>query len=69
MEKAVLGVEGMSCEHCVKAVAHAISSLESVKKVKVDLKGKTASFMYEPDKTPLAKIEAAVTEAGYTVVQ
>jgi copper chaperone len=38
MEKTVIKVDGMSCEHCVKAVTKATTALDSVKGVTVDLK-------------------------------
>jgi copper ion binding protein len=66
MEKAILRVEGMSCEHCVKTVTKAVEALPGVKDAKIDLKGATVSFKFEPSKTPLKNIEAAITEAGYT---
>jgi copper chaperone len=67
MEKTVVTVTGMSCEHCVKAVTQAAQSLEGVKNVKVDLKAGTASLEYDPAKTTLAKIKAAIEDQGYEV--
>jgi copper chaperone len=68
MEKAVLKVDGMSCEHCVRAVTNAVGALSGVKNVNVDLKKATASFEYDPSQTPLKTIEAAITDEGYTVL-
>ncbi|MDR1315379.1 MAG: copper ion binding protein [Spirochaetales bacterium] len=67
MEKTVLRVEGMSCEHCVKAVTKALEELPGLKDVEVNLKGNTVSFLFDPAKTPLPNIEAAITDAGYEV--
>jgi copper chaperone len=67
MEKAILRVEGMSCDHCVKTITKAAGELPGVKKVEVDLKGSTVSFMFDPAKTPLKTVEAAITDAGYDV--
>ena len=66
MEKKTLKVEGMSCEHCVKAVTEALDDLSGVKQVKVDLKGASASFEFDPAKIGLKEIEAAIVDAGYT---
>jgi copper chaperone len=41
MEKAVLRVEGMSCDHCVKTITKAAGDLPGVKNVAVDVKGGT----------------------------
>ncbi|MDR1575948.1 MAG: copper ion binding protein [Treponema sp.] len=65
MEKKTLKVEGMSCEHCVKAVNNAVSALPGLADVSVDLKGGTVSFNYDPAKTPLETVQAAIVDAGY----
>ena len=67
MEKKTLKVEGMSCEHCVKAVTKAVSDLPGTARVKVELKAGTASFEFDLGKTGLEEIKAAITEAGYAV--
>ena len=67
MEKISLKVDGMSCEHCVKAVTNAVSGISGTADVKVDLKGGTASFSYDPAIAPLDTIKAAIVEEGFTV--
>jgi copper chaperone len=67
MEKKTLKVEGMSCEHCVKAVNTAVSAIAGVTGVTVDLKGGTVSFSFDPAKTPLETITAAIVDEGYEV--
>ncbi|GHU22077.1 hypothetical protein FACS1894172_06700 [Spirochaetia bacterium] len=67
MEKAILRVEGISCDHCVKTITKAAGDLLGVKNVEVDLKGNTVSFMFDPAKSPLKNVEAAITDAGYDV--
>lgn len=67
MAQKTLKVEGMSCDHCVKAVTEAIKSQPGTRCIKVDLEKKTASFQYAPDKADLDVIKAAVSEAGYEV--
>jgi copper chaperone len=67
MEKAVLKVGGMSCEHCVKAVTDALGGLAGVKNIDVNLKGATASFEYDPAQTQIDAIKAAIVEEGFTV--
>jgi copper chaperone len=67
MEKKTLKVEGMSCDHCAKAVTKALSDLSGVTKVKVDLKTASVSFTFNPAKVCLKEIEAAIIDAGFTV--
>ena len=69
MEKKILKVTGMSCEHCAKAVTNAVSALSGLADVKVDLKGGTVSFNYNPSVTPLAAIKAAVEAEGYDAAE
>ena len=67
MENITLNVEGMSCEHCVKAVTKAVSDLSGTKNVKVDLKTGNACFEFDASKTNLNDIKAAIEGKGFTV--
>jgi len=67
MDKITLNINGMSCEHCVKAVTNVLSAIAGVADVVVSLKDKTASFSYDPAQTPLETIKAAITDEGYYV--
>lgn len=64
--KKILKVEGMSCEHCERAVKEALRELPEVLDVKVDLLNKKVEVKGSGlvDK----KIKEAVDEAGYEVV-
>lgn len=68
MESKVLNVEGMSCNHCVNSVKQAVSSLNGVNKVDVDLAGKKVTVEYDSAKVQLDKIKDSIEEAGYQVV-
>lgn len=68
MEKTILNVEGMSCSHCVNAVAKAVGTLDGVSGVQVDLEEKTVSVEYDPAKTSLDEIKLAIDDEGYEVV-
>lgn len=68
MEETVLRVEGMSCEHCVKAVQKAVGALPGIENVSVDLKGKTVSVKYNPEQSTLDKIKAEIDDQGYDVI-
>ncbi|MFZ5641025.1 MAG: copper chaperone CopZ [Bacillota bacterium] len=65
---AVLNVEGMSCGHCKAAVEKAVSALEGVSKVDVDLAGKKVSVTYDTGKTDEDAIKKAISGQGYDVV-
>ena len=63
-----LTVEGMSCQHCVKAVTTAVSALPGVESVAVSLGNKSVVVGFNPEKTALDSIRVAIEEQGYTVV-
>lgn len=62
-----LVVQGMSCQHCVKAVKGALAALAGVAEVEVSLERKTATVAYDPAKVGRPAMKAAIEEAGYTV--
>jgi copper ion binding protein len=64
-EKTVLSVEGMSCQHCVKAVSDALGALSGVEKVKVDLKKGEAKVKHDVSVNVQA-LKDAVAAAGFT---
>lgn len=68
MEKAVLNVEGMSCQHCVKAVTGAVSGLDGISAVTVDLGGGTVSFEYDGALVTIDAVKAAIEDQGYDIV-
>lgn len=68
MTQTVLNVEGMSCSHCVNAVTKAVTALEGVSGVNVDLEEKKVTVDYEADRVSLESIKDAIEEEGYDVV-
>jgi copper chaperone len=67
MENVTINIEGMSCEHCVKAVTDAVTALPSVEDVAVDLDAGTAALAYDPNKVKLEAIKEAIEDQGYDV--
>ena len=68
MGKAVIKVDGMSCEHCVKAITKSVGALPGVAAVAVDLNAKMVTVDHDPDKTTLERIRLEIEEQGYDVV-
>ena len=68
MVKTILNVEGMSCEHCVKAVTGAVTALPGIDSVEVDLATKTVTVEHDPEKSPLNKIKFEIEEQGYDII-
>ncbi|MCL2140496.1 MAG: copper ion binding protein [Dehalococcoidia bacterium] len=68
MAKTIFTVDGMSCEHCVKAISGAVGALIGVASVAVDLSAKTVMVEYDPAKTLDARIKSEIEDQGYEVV-
>ena len=68
-KKATISIEGMSCEHCVRAVKEAIGAQSGVKNVDVSLEEKNAQVVYDDDHTKLSDLESIIVEEGYQVNQ
>lgn len=67
MAQATIKIEGMTCMHCVMRVKKAIDGMKGVQDSKVDITSAVVDFDDATVKT--ADIEAAITKAGYKVVQ
>lgn len=65
--KKLINIEGMSCGHCVKHVEEALSELNGVIKVEVNLKDKNAVVELGQEVED-SKLKEAIEEAGYDVV-
>lgn len=68
MEKSILKVEGMSCEHCVRAVSGTVGAIFGVRSVEVDLPGKIVTVVYDGEKTNLDYIKSQIEDQGYDIV-
>ncbi|MDX6302076.1 MAG: hypothetical protein QOF53_3290 [Nocardioidaceae bacterium] len=59
-------VDGMTCQHCVRAVSTEVGAIPGVSDVRVDLAAGTVNVASdEPLET--ATVRAAVEEAGYEI--
>ncbi len=63
-----LEIEGMTCASCVRRVTKAISRVEGVADANVNLATETALVHFDPTRTDLAEISAAIEKAGYQAV-
>lgn len=60
-------IKGMSCQHCVTAVTKALSAIDGIRNVSVDLARAQATYD-EAKPVDAAVIARAVKKAGYEVV-
>jgi len=64
MERLNLTIEGMTCEHCVRAVRGRLEHTPGVKVSDVQIGSATVEF--DPGKTNVDDIEEAIADEGYT---
>jgi copper chaperone CopZ len=63
---AILYIEGMSCEHCVKRVKLALEESHPQATVLVDLASHSATLVIDK-KLDAAKVAEIIDDAGYTL--
>ena len=64
MEPLKLTIEGMSCEHCVRAVKNRLMATPGVMVDEVAVG--SARLRYDPAKTNVNEIEEVIADEGYT---
>jgi copper chaperone len=57
-------IKGMACSHCVSAVSKALSGIEGVKDVNVDLEKGQATFESEKS-VDMDRVKQEIEKAGY----
>jgi copper chaperone len=67
MEITTIPVKGMTCMGCVASVKRVLGSMGGVSQAEVSLEKAQAAVTYDPGKTSLQAIKAAISDAGYDV--
>ena len=62
-----LTVEGMSCQHCVRAVTTSVGGLEGVDGVDVSLEKGLVTVGFDPALVGVPAIKTAIEDQGYSV--
>ena len=60
-----LAVSGMTCTGCENTVTEAVTKVAGVTSIKASFADSTAIVSFDPSKTSVDAIGAAITEAGY----
>ena len=60
-------IDGMTCASCVARITRAIRKMPGVDWVRVDLDSNSATVAFDPTRTALTSVAAAVEGAGYAV--
>jgi copper ion binding protein len=64
-ETAEIKVPTIQCNRCVAHVERALSGVNGVSAVKVNLESRIAQVSFDPGKTNLAAVEKSISRAGY----
>jgi copper chaperone len=63
----VFEVKGMTCEHCVKCIQDAVSELDGVMTVAVDLEENKVTVGYDIAVVTMQTIKETIEDQGYEV--
>ena len=64
-ETRVLGIEGMTCDNCVKTLTRSLKRVNGIKDVQVDRQDARATITFDTTKTDMAAIHNAIEQSGY----
>ncbi|HEY2854583.1 MAG TPA: cation transporter [Gemmatimonadaceae bacterium] len=67
MKELTLTIEGMSCEHCVRAVKNRLTATPGVTVEEVVVGA--ARLQYDPARTTVDEIEEVIADEGYTAFE
>lgn len=64
-QTATLAVEKMTCGTCPVVVKKALTRVPGVTNTNINIDKKTATVVFDPDKTTIAQLTQATAEAGF----
>ena len=67
MAKTTLSVPDISCEHCERTITEALTPLDGVRNVKVDIPSKQVNVEYDEGTVDVNKFKAVLQEEDYPV--
>ena len=67
MAQTTLSVPDISCEHCERTITEALTPLEGVRDVKVDIPAKQVSVEYDEATVDVNRFKAVLQEEDYPV--
>jgi copper chaperone len=66
-ETIALKVSGMTCGGCVRSVERKLAATPGVSSAKVDLNAATATVQFDPERTQVPQLVAAIEQLGFQV--
>ena len=62
-----LNVDGMTCEHCVKSIKEALTQLNGVYEVIVDIGAKRVAIEFDEERMDIETLKGTIEDIGYKV--
>lgn len=63
-----IGIDGMTCNGCVKSVTRALQQVAGVQNVTVSLADQRAEVDFDDNQTDVAALREAIEDAGFDVI-
>ena len=67
MAQTTLSVPDISCEHCERTITQALTPLDGVRTVKIDIPAKQVNVDYDESAVDVDKLKAVLQEEDYPV--
>jgi len=67
MTRVTLSVPEISCEHCEHAITEALTPVQGVKGIQVDIPAKTVQLDYDESQLTIDKVKEILEEEDYPV--
>jgi len=67
MATTVLTVPDISCEHCVRSVTEALTPIDGIQTISVDLPTKQVTVAYDQSQVNVEKMKEVLAEEDYPV--
>lgn len=68
MEKVIINVEGMSCNHCKISVESALNKVDGVSGAEVNLDAKNVTVKFDSATTNLEQLKVTIDDTGFDVI-
>lgn len=65
LETHEIGIDGMTCDNCVRRVEKALRGVVGVKEVRVDRSAALATVTFDTTKTHIPELHDALLKSGY----
>lgn len=65
LETHEIGIDGMTCDNCVKRVEKALRGVNGVTQVRVDRQAALATVTYDTTRTHMPDLHDAILKSGY----